>query len=240
MAEQWLSIIEYARRFQISDMTIRRRIKTGKLQAVLQDGKYFIPLQNQDGVEKPGEFVPAGLSKEPSLQRDQSLVEHNKSLNSGSMTLVKGHPQHGQYGAHYSQSQHVLSEKPLPMTAGHTPIPVNNMPPVRHSSSTNLPQGATASVIKPSQNHEYGNLPENLWKPLVSSPILAVDTRALLAYCEATVKKASELERKAIDRFKTKIESLEASISAKDLEIKALRQQIEDMQLLVKIIERKK
>ncbi|MCY4381223.1 MAG: hypothetical protein OXC40_06630, partial [Proteobacteria bacterium] len=44
MAQQWLSIVEYARAYNISDMTIRRRIKTGKLSATLKDGKYFIPV----------------------------------------------------------------------------------------------------------------------------------------------------------------------------------------------------
>ena len=36
MAEQWMSIVEYARTFSISDMTVRRRIKNGKLNAVLR------------------------------------------------------------------------------------------------------------------------------------------------------------------------------------------------------------
>lgn len=41
MAE--LSIVEYARRHSVSDMTVRRRIKTGKLKAILKEGKYYIP-----------------------------------------------------------------------------------------------------------------------------------------------------------------------------------------------------
>ena len=43
MTEQWLSIVEYSRAHAISDMTIRRHIKSGKIPAVLRDGKYFIP-----------------------------------------------------------------------------------------------------------------------------------------------------------------------------------------------------
>ena len=49
MSDKWLSIIEYARRFNVSDMTIRRRIKTGKLHAKLKNGKYYIPI-DQDMV----------------------------------------------------------------------------------------------------------------------------------------------------------------------------------------------
>jgi hypothetical protein len=44
MSDQWFSIVEYARTFSVSDMTVRRRIKNGKLKAVLKDGKYFIPV----------------------------------------------------------------------------------------------------------------------------------------------------------------------------------------------------
>ena len=55
MAQQWLSIVEYARAFNISDMTIRRRIKTGKLQATLKDGKYFIPVDVESIPSQPPE-----------------------------------------------------------------------------------------------------------------------------------------------------------------------------------------
>lgn len=42
MAEQWLSIVEYAKKHDISDMTVRRRIRAGKVEAELREGKYFI------------------------------------------------------------------------------------------------------------------------------------------------------------------------------------------------------
>lgn len=42
MTEQWLSIVEYAKRHDISDMTVRRRIRAGKVNAELREGKYFI------------------------------------------------------------------------------------------------------------------------------------------------------------------------------------------------------
>lgn len=40
----WMSIIEYARQYNVSDMTVRRRIKTGRLNAELREGKYYIPV----------------------------------------------------------------------------------------------------------------------------------------------------------------------------------------------------
>ena len=50
-----MSIVEFARHYQISDMTVRRRIKTGKLQAVLRNGKYYIALHqkpNQQNISR--------------------------------------------------------------------------------------------------------------------------------------------------------------------------------------------
>ena len=52
MDSKYISIIEYARENHVSDMTVRRRIKTGKLYAVLRDGKYFIPEDGSKGVSR--------------------------------------------------------------------------------------------------------------------------------------------------------------------------------------------
>lgn len=71
MAQQWLSIVEYARAFSISDMTIRRRIKTGKLSATLKDGKYFIPVNVAD--------LP---QKEERSQSQAVMSEHQQAPNS--------------------------------------------------------------------------------------------------------------------------------------------------------------
>lgn len=56
----WLSIVEYARKFAVSDMTVRRRIKNGKLKAVLRDGKYYIPRDDTVNIEP--EHPAAGLT----------------------------------------------------------------------------------------------------------------------------------------------------------------------------------
>ncbi len=76
MSEQWMSIVEYARTFAISDMTVRRRIKNGKLPAVLRDGKYYIkvdggqqqPAYSHDAV-RIEESAAASLESEPSTFR---------------------------------------------------------------------------------------------------------------------------------------------------------------------------
>jgi hypothetical protein len=83
-------------------------------------------------------------------------------------------------------------------------------------------------------------VPGSLTRPLLSQEASLVDTRALLAYCEASLRKISDNERRTVEKFKSKLETLEAVLASRDLEIKALRQQLEDLQLLVKILERRK
>jgi len=63
MSEEELSIVEYARRYMVSDMTVRRRIRTGRLKAVLRDGKYYIltnqPPSSQQSIQKPTSTIPS-------------------------------------------------------------------------------------------------------------------------------------------------------------------------------------
>ena len=61
MLDGWISINEYARRFNVSDITVRRRIKQGKIPAELKNGKYYIrndyrkrlPHQSESGCNYP-------------------------------------------------------------------------------------------------------------------------------------------------------------------------------------------
>ncbi len=76
--KEWLSIVEYARHYQVSDMTVRRRIKTGRLQAVLKEGKYFIPAgRGQEFIPPPApqpqsprhpEFLPMVAAASPAQE----------------------------------------------------------------------------------------------------------------------------------------------------------------------------
>jgi len=66
--KEWMSIVEYARHHQVSDMTVRRGIKSGKIEAVLQEGKYYIPAAAQPlspPVRNPG---PVYTPSRPPLQ----------------------------------------------------------------------------------------------------------------------------------------------------------------------------
>lgn len=76
MAEQWLSIVEYARTYAISDMTVRRRIKTGRLKAVLKEGKYYIPVDPSP--EPRGDRPPAQIPSQRLEPIKQAPLSYGK------------------------------------------------------------------------------------------------------------------------------------------------------------------
>lgn len=179
MSEQWLSIIEYARKFNISDMTVRRRIKTGKLQAVLREGKYYIPFGSIDEGHRPSHRV----SPPPP-------------------PIVKSVP------------------------AAHTPIPE---PPMRYEPA---PRNQGTPHFVPH------HISRELREPNASSRTM-IDGNTLLAFCEGALKKLSDAEIRMEQQYQQKIAQLEAQVQAKQTEINQLFQQVEDLQVLVKILERK-
>ena len=214
MAEQWLSIVEYARHYKVSDMTVRRRIKTGKLHAVLKEGKYFIPVAANDS-RGSGMDHTANHMAEPHYE-DQSSPSTPRR-HSGEMSLIKGHP-----AAHktYSQPPHELPRLPTQPSAVET--------------------REIRANYRMSDEGDGANIPTSLRRPLTAQETSLVDTRALLAYCDASLRKLGENERRTVDKFKSKLEALEATLASKDFELKSLKQQVEDLQLLVKILEKKR
>ncbi|MCX6123258.1 MAG: hypothetical protein NTV34_00680, partial [Proteobacteria bacterium] len=89
MAEHWLSIVEYARTFSISDMTIRRRIRTGRIQAYLRDGKYYIPIDTDpvtgDPVKqvsklKPVVSTPSPMKSHPTAERTIPQIRQSEFI----------------------------------------------------------------------------------------------------------------------------------------------------------------
>ena len=210
MTEQWLSIVEYARTYQVSDMTVRRRIKTGKLHAILQDGKYFIPTSGHEG------RAPAA---NPSAEARESVA------NVPPMVV----PRH--------QSQHLAYHQAPARPKNHEITAAKNHPQVHVGFQAPKPSPARAS--SPPEDGD-GVIPNSLRRALSAEDLSLVDSRALLAYCEASLRKLAEGERRTVERFKSKLEALEASLAQRDFEIKTLRQQAEDLQLLVKILEKRK
>lgn len=76
----WLPLIEYSNKHQISVSTLRRRIKDNSILFKLEDGKYFIV---DDAVEKaprgrkPIEF-PRAMEEVPSTEMKPSILEEVK------------------------------------------------------------------------------------------------------------------------------------------------------------------
>lgn len=224
MAEKWLSIVEYARTYNVSDMTVRRRIKTGKLNAVLQDGKYFIPLKDESK-------APPLTSQSPRRQGSET------------MQVIKAHPapQHTfhpqslpQHLPRHQQAASALPVQPRMDAAyealnRHMGLPITEDPPF-----------APAAFASLDDDGDTGIIPASLRRAFQQGDAATVDARALLAFCEASMKKHQESERRQVERFKSKLETLEATVSARDGEIKGLKQQLEDLQLLVKVLERKR
>lgn len=225
MADQILSIVEYARAFQLSDMTVRRRIKTGRLQAFLQDGKYYIP-------------VPAGYASVP------AEAQHEAYYNEPAPTHAPQPPRRPQ------PEMQVIKAHPAAQKTYQQPVPPVHQPTPQHRSAVQPPppqRPMAAQVTQAQTPHAHvpldaasATIPTTLTRHLAGSETSLVDTRALLAFCEASLKKFHEAERRQVEKFKARLEALEATLAQRDQEVQGLRQQVEDLQLLVKVLERKK
>jgi predicted site-specific integrase-resolvase len=222
MAEQWMSIVEYARTYQVSDMTIRRRIKTGKLHAVLKEGKYFIPVV---GAHRATDEHEVFDFNEPTKIAERSSVDNQARRPHPQMQVIRAQNT-SHRGATVRASENSLNSQSS-----------------YHSTQAQQVQQRNA-VLANGLNIDDGNssdalIPSNLRRPFATQDTSLVDTRALLAFCEASMRKFNELERRQIERFKSKLEALEAVVARKDLEIQNLRQNAEDLQLLVSTLERR-
>jgi len=179
MAEQWLSIVEYARTFAVSDMTVRRRIKTGRLQAILKEGKYYIPVG-------PGTAAEA---------------------------------------AEFAAAEARQSSDPLPMM----PTPV--------AAPMIMDEPVASPVQTPRPGASFRTLPGNLSNNLQKYDNTLVDSQALLQFCEHSVTRINSIERHLQESFQLRLQSMEAQMKLKDSHIAQLMQQVEDLQMLVKLME---
>ena len=189
MAQQWMSIVEYARTFAISDMTVRRRIRTGKLDAELRDGKYFIPV-----------------------------------LSDASGNPIRGHVSKGNL-----QQSH-----PKPQTTTVETIPVN---PVSHfkASVPAQPKRApkVAALPKTSQ------IPQAVIQQFEGVPELQVSANSLINFCEKSILRQIQLGVESKMHLEQKIQNLHTKNHALQAEASTLKQQVEDLQLLVQMLEKR-
>ena len=94
MAEQWLSIVEYARATGISDMTIRRRIRCGRIKAELREGKYYIPIAMGHGLVDvaPAPNTHVATTSQIIKNRPVNAANHEQAFASRPMPTVQRAP----------------------------------------------------------------------------------------------------------------------------------------------------
>lgn len=202
MAQQWYSIVEYARVFSISDMTVRRRIKTGKLNAVLKEGKYYIPVDDRS-MQEPTmnrampEPTPAPAKREPVVHRPETMQQQTYSERS-------------QYS--YRSPGHVTQD---------------NREFVNKNYSDSRPK-----VVA---NH----IPNSVMRPVERAESLVLRADHLIKFCDEMLGELQESKNQNRDLYLAKIKTLEAKLAAKEVELQQSAQQVEDLQVLVKILETK-
>jgi hypothetical protein len=199
MAEHWLSIVEYARTFGISDMTIRRRIRTGKIQAYLRDGKYYIPIDSD----------PA--TGQPVKQSARMKPDAKPSTESSNTPAMKSHPS---------------AERTIPQ--------------IRDPQRSEDSRQNSFYPSKASQPLQFGQIPDRISTPVSSNPEVSVEAMALLKYCNSSLETAKDIEKHVESHYSAKLEATRQQVINRDAEIKKLSQQIEDLQLLVEILERRR
>jgi hypothetical protein len=183
-------------------MTIRRRIRCGRIRAELRDGKYYIPLEMD---LKNSHAVPARSSEAPK----QAINTPDPSKQ-----VVKNRP------------TQFFIESDVP----------NRVPPVVHRA----PQVHTPVNYAVAPAVAAKDVPETLVRPLVDAGLASVEARALIEFCDRALDQAKSTVQAVEHKYTARVEALNAELHSRNQEIKILNQQIEDLQLLVQILERKK
>ncbi len=225
MEERWLSIVEYARTFQVSDMTVRRRIKTGKIPHTLRNGKYFIPVvldrnghpvavdskgsnqpQNQKQTQRQSSSQRSDFESGYYKNNSEPLQQEYRPKNQ--RDVVQNRPTQGSHlNASHFESTHGFGLAPERTEA---PAPIAN-----------------SYVAKPRTNLSSGSA-EN-------SPEL----QRMLNVCDRVLSELQQSNQIVKRNSEAEISLLQQELSIKEAHISKLNQQLEDLQVLVKILESK-
>jgi hypothetical protein len=236
MNEQWMSIVEYARTFGISDMTIRRRIKTGRIDAVLRDGKYFIPVQYDPVTNEPMKASRAAATNQ-TVNNPYAIVKPRPVMQPAPQERfsISAEPEV------VSRSVERTAERAAEPTRHTFRIPEVTVPapaPVQASAPTTAQYSLPNTIHSPMVSYE--NIPTNLVAPLLQHGQALIETKALLEYCNNVLKKSKDMELEFEQKHEAKMAAVEERVKGKDIQILQLKQQVEDLQLLVQIMEKRR
>ena len=214
MAEQWLSIVEYARTFNVSDMTVRRRIRTGRIKAELKEGKYFIPVSRNEIANSISEV------EEPSAP---SIRERGSSFY---RPKVESH--------HLPVTRPQVSQERVP---GNFRMEEESRDVQVHSRQREFsrPQGEPERSSAELTHNKFGRSDEIISK--VGDIDLSVQN--LTEACRKGFEKITAMEAQLEARYRSDIVALESRLKNKDLELDKQSQKIEDLQLLISILEKR-
>ncbi len=246
MSDQWMSIVEYARTFSISDMTIRRRIKSGKIHAVLREGKYYIPVKMTDA----GKFIPqrkTGIVAEPEneeqtprtpavepqiprlIPRQISISPNQSATSQNSLWEHRGVEQRSRPNIELSEQHKSPYYNGVLLTAngeahefqntsaGATSLPSRPNPYNYNNSATQITAQADAQIFS-QLSHKIENM---------------------ISLTRDTLGRLDREKRHIQGEFEQKILAQQEQLKNRDMEVQNLRQKLEDMQLLIKIMESK-
>lgn len=93
--EIWHTLQEASRTLNVSEITLRRRIKSGKIQAKLEHGKYFIKLNEEKSPfikerEKPYPVIQSEKKESPRhLKLDMKTLSEPKSSETSHISQTK-------------------------------------------------------------------------------------------------------------------------------------------------------
>ena len=228
--ERWYSIVEYARKFNLSDMTVRRRIKNGKLQAVLKEGKYYIPIsasqQPSSTTHENDEVSTSNLRSQPGLNASSgsSTVYPNALANTKASNSIP-----------YSSSTATVSS---------TTPEVNGAQPYIKTSVLSSNQERPSSILR--ANSSSNNIARSSFQEARSHTYQTPDIRQIqntsnfIVNYENLVQQFKKFEKILEDSYTSKINQLESELKIQKLENSNLKQQVEDLQVLIKLIEKRK
>jgi len=233
MSQQWMSIIEYSRNFNVSDMTVRRRIKNGRLQAALKDGKYFIPVDadHQPEIDDEHSFdIDARSAKFQSQTKRQLQYPMNTQRSSLSHESQSGHQLRRKDQSTKSNERDFATLPRQPMISD---LIEQKNQDSRQFSKVAIPQPKRIAVPTPL-------IDQKIVEDLKEEKPIEVSSCDLLEFANKAIEIA-EGKSKAIElEWQSKVKTLDTEIALRDKRIEVLRQEVEDLQLLIKVLETNK